>query len=129
MRVNLISSKDTGEIRPIYVWSDNKNIMWGSETDNIIKKLFESFSDNYQKDEQIIRVSDFVFESVELMDYKLHTINLKRGGSYIKSPEWLVSKTATINLKNKKYDKCFQYATVLSLNYIEIKRKELEFIS
>ena len=37
MRVNFISSKDTGEIPTIYIWSDNKNIMWNNETDNIIK--------------------------------------------------------------------------------------------
>ena len=54
------------------------------------------------------------------MDYKLHKVSLKRGGSYIKSPEWLVNKKATINLKNKKGDKCFQYTTIN-----EIKRKEL----
>ena len=49
MRVNVISSKDTGETCTINVWSDNENIMWGNETDNIIKELFESFLDNYQK--------------------------------------------------------------------------------
>ena len=27
--VNFISFKDTGEIRTIYVWSDNTEIMWG----------------------------------------------------------------------------------------------------
>ena len=37
MRVNFICSRDTGETRTIYVMSDNENIMWGSETDNIIK--------------------------------------------------------------------------------------------
>ena len=26
--VNFISSKDTGETRTIYVWSDNEEIMW-----------------------------------------------------------------------------------------------------
>ena len=29
--------------------------------------------------------SDFKFESVELMDYKFHKTNLKRGRSYIKT--------------------------------------------
>ena len=48
---------------------------------------------------QIIRGSNFVFESVELMDYKLHKTSLKRGGSYIKSLKWLVNKRATINPK------------------------------
>ena len=37
MRVNFISSKDTGETRTFYVLSDNEKIMWGNETDNIIK--------------------------------------------------------------------------------------------
>ena len=55
LRVSFISSKDAEGTRAIYVWSDNENIMWGNETDNIIKKLFESFLDNYQKEEQIIR--------------------------------------------------------------------------
>ena len=43
MRVIFISSKDTGETRTIYVWSDNVKIMWGINTNNIIKELFESF--------------------------------------------------------------------------------------
>ena len=60
--------------------------MLGNETDNIIKELFESILDNYQKEEQIMRGgSDFIFESAELLDYKLHKTSLKRGGSYIES--------------------------------------------
>ena len=103
MRVNFISSKDTEETHTIYVWSDNESIMLGNETDNIIKELFESILDNYQKEEQIMREgSDFIFESAELLDYKLHKTSLKRGGSYIESHEWLKNKEATISPKNKK---------------------------
>ena len=29
-----------------------------------------------------------IFESVELIGYKFHKMRLRRGGSYIKSPEW-----------------------------------------
>ena len=72
--------------------------------------------------------SDFIFESVELIDYKLHKISLKREKSYIQSREWLKNKGATINPKNKKDDKCFQYALTLALNYNEVKKKELEKI-
>ena len=43
MRVSFISPKDTRETRTIYVWSDNVKIMWGNDTDKIIKELFESF--------------------------------------------------------------------------------------
>ena len=32
-----ISCKDNGETRTIYVWSNNKNIMWGRDTDDIIR--------------------------------------------------------------------------------------------
>ena len=42
MRLNFISSRDTGETRTIHM-SDNENIIQGSETDNIIKNLSESF--------------------------------------------------------------------------------------
>ena len=35
--VNFISSKDTGKSRTIYVWSDNVSIVWGSDTDDIIR--------------------------------------------------------------------------------------------
>ena len=42
MHINFISSKDIGENRTTYVWSDNENIMWSNETSDIIKELFKS---------------------------------------------------------------------------------------
>ena len=82
MHVNFVSSKDTGEIRTIYVWSDNEEIRQGNETDDIIKELFKYFLNNYQKEELILRNgSDFVFESVDLLTYTFHKISLKRGKS------------------------------------------------
>ena len=128
MRVNFISSKDTGETRTIYVWSDNVSIMQGNDTDDIIRELFRSFLHNYQEELKIIKGSDFVFESVELMDYKLHRVRLRRGGSYIKSPEWLLHKGATINPKNKNDDECLRWSTISALNYNEIMKKEFENI-
>ena len=86
MRVNFISSKDIGETQ-IYVWSNNESIIWGSDTDDIIRELFRSFLHNYQEELKIISDSEFNFESFELMDHKLHRVRLSRGGSYIKSPE------------------------------------------
>ena len=52
--------------------------------------------------------SDYVFENVDLLYYSLHKTRLRRGGSYIKSSEWLTNKRATINPKNDKDDNCFQ---------------------
>ena len=107
MDVNFISSEDTGKTRTIVVWSNNMKIMWGSDTDDIIRELFEIFLRNYQDELKIISGSEFNFESVELMDYKLHRIHLKRGRLYLKSPEWLLHKRATTNPKNENDEKCF----------------------
>ena len=62
------------------------------------------------------------------MDYKLHRICLRRGGSYIKSPEWLLHKGATINRKNENDDECLRWSTISTLNYNEITKKECENI-
>ena len=124
MRVNFISSKDTRETRTIYVWSDNVSIMRGSDLNDIIKKAFRSFLRNYQEELKIIKGSDFVFESVEMMDYKLHRVRLGRGGSYVKSPEWLANKS-TINPKSKNGDECLWWSTISALNYNEIIKKRV----
>ena len=40
MHVNFLSSNDTGDIRTIFVWSDDEEIRLGNETDGIIKMTF-----------------------------------------------------------------------------------------
>ena len=101
------------------MWSDNEEIRSGNETNDIIKILFKSFLTNYQNEEKILRNrSNFVFESVDLLSYNIHKRNLKRGKPYIKSPEWILNKRATINKKNK--DKCFQHSITVALIYQNI---------
>ena len=43
MQIKFISSNDTGEICTIYVWSHNEEIRSGNETDEIVKRLINSF--------------------------------------------------------------------------------------
>ena len=62
------------------------------------------------------------------MDYKLHRVRFRRGGSYIKSPEQLANKRATINPKNENDDECLRWSTISALNYNEIMKKEFENI-
>ena len=102
--------------------------MCGSDTDDIIREIFRSFLHNYQEELKIIIGSKFNFESVELIDYKFHRVRLRRGGSYIKSPEWLLHKGATKNPKNKNDDECLRWSTISVLNYNEITKKEFENI-
>ena len=55
MHVNFVSSNDTGEVRTVFVRTDNKEIRLGNETDDVIKGLINSFLNNYQKEELILR--------------------------------------------------------------------------
>ena len=128
MHVNFVSSNDTGEIRTIFVWSDNEETRSENKTDDITKRLLNAFLTNYENEEIILRNgSGFVFESVDLLSYHVHKTSLKRGKSYIKSPAWLINKRATINLKNKD-NKCFQYSITVALNHQNIEN-HLERIS
>ena len=81
--------------------------MQGIDTNYIINEIFGSLLHDYQEKLKTIKGSDFVFESVDRLDYKLHRVRLKRGGSYIKPPKQLENKKATINPKNENDDECF----------------------
>ena len=121
MHINFVSSNATGEIRTVFVQSDNEEIRLGNETDDIVKRIINSFLNNYQTEELILRNgSNFVFESVGLLSYHIHKTSLKRGNSYIKSPEWVASKKAIINPKNVD-NRCFEYSIVVALRHNEIK--------
>ena len=62
--------------------------MIGSETDEIIEELFESFSQKYQEGlEESMRGSEFVYDSVDVLFYNLNKVSLRRSGSYIGSPK------------------------------------------
>ena len=128
MHVNFICSRDTGETHIYYVWSDTVSIIQGEDANVIIREIFRSFLHNYQQELKMIKGSDFVFKSVDLLDCKLHRLLLRRGGSYIKSPEWLLHKGATINPKNENDDECLWWSTISALNYNEITKKEFENI-
>ena len=49
MVINFISSKDSDETQTMHTKSNNVEIMIGSETDEVIETLFESFLQKYQE--------------------------------------------------------------------------------
>ena len=55
-------------------------------------------------------------------------IDIKRAETYVKSPNWVANKGTTINKKNEKDNKCFQYSITSGLNYNKIKKKYLKII-
>ena len=104
------------ESRIMYTRSDNVEIMFGDDNDDIIEQFFESLLQKYE--ENILnkmRGSDFEFDGVNFLYYDFNKTSINRGGSYIDSPKWLKDKKSTINPENND-DKCFQYAVTLALN-------------
>ena len=68
--------------------SDNKEFMNGSDTDEIIKGLFESFLQKYEENAQEkMKGSEFEFDGVNFLYYDFNKISLNRGGSCIDSPQ------------------------------------------
>ena len=101
--------------------SNNIKLTSYNDANEVVNKLFESFLLRDQDNlEASMRGSDFVFDSVQLMYFKCHKVNFKRGGWYIDLPDWIKNKKATKNQKNQD-NKCFQYAATVALNYDEIK--------
>ena len=100
----------------------------GSDTENVIDTLFDTLLQNFQRIQETSneRGSEFIPDSVELLEYELHKINIIRAESYIVSPDWIANKKATINPKNEKYNKCFQWSIIAGLNYNIFKEKELK---
>ena len=122
-KISLISLKPGSDVtRIMQTRSDNEEFMNGSDTDEIIKGLFESFLQKYEENlQEKIKGSDFEFDGVNFLHYDFSKISINRGGSYIDSPKWLKDKKSTINPINNDY-KCFQYAVTLALNLDKIRK-------
>ena len=123
IEVNFISLKPgSNETRIMYKKSDNIEIMFGDDNDDIIEQLFESLLQKFEENLQNkMRGSEFEFDDVNFLYYNFNKTSINRGGSYIDSPKWLKDKKSTINPKNND-DKCFQYAVTLALNLDKIKK-------
>ena len=115
--INFISLKPgSDETRVMYTRSFNEEIMKGSNTDEIIELLFESFLKIYELNlQEKMKGSDFAFDGINFFYYDFNKTSINRGGSYIDSLQWLKNKKSAINPKNND-DKCFQYAVTLALN-------------
>ena len=68
--------------------SDNIVIISGSDTNDVINKLFDLLVKRYQEGlETKMKGSSYTFERVDLLENHFHKISLNRGSSYINSPE------------------------------------------
>ena len=102
----------------------------GSDTEDVNNTLFNTLLQRFQHAQETSndKGSELITESVELLYYHFQRIDIRRAESYIMSPDWIASKKATINPKNEKDNKCFQWSIISGLNYNKIKEKELKKI-
>ena len=100
---NCISVRNFEDTRTVYSKSDPVEISMGSDTNDVIVRLFDKTLERFQQAiKTSIKGSEFTHESVGLLYYYFQKLNIRRAESHIKSPDWLVNKGATINRKNKK---------------------------
>ena len=79
--INFISSKHSDEERVMHASSDNLKFTTYSHANDVIEKPFKSLFLEYRDNlETSMKGSDFTFDSVQLMYYKCHKVNFKRGG-------------------------------------------------
>ena len=116
------SEDDNDEEHVTHSKGDNIEIMISDEADEVTEKTFDSLTNRYQSNLELMRGSNFVLDYVQLLYYKCHKINRNRGGSYIDFPDWIKNKKGVINPINKKDNKCFQYTVTVALNYEEIEK-------
>ena len=76
MAINFISFKDSDEIRTLHTESNNVEIMMGSETDEMIDDLFESFLQKYKEGlEESMSGSEFAYGSIDALYCNLNKVS------------------------------------------------------
>ena len=79
--INFIFFKDVDDELVMHSKSDNIEFMPYHNANEVVNELFRSLLSRYQIGfETSMRGSDFIFDSVQLLYYKCHKINFKRGG-------------------------------------------------
>ena len=93
IKEDCISTKSFEETRTIYTKSEPLEIFMGSNTEDVIDKLFNTLLQRFQRAQETSneRGSEFIPDSVELLYYHFQRIDIRRAESYIMSPDWILS--------------------------------------
>ena len=109
MQNSCVSTKSFEEFHTIHSKSELIEIFMGSNTEDVIDKLFSAVLQRFQRAQETSndKGSQFIPDSIELLYYHFQRIYIRRAESYIVSPDWIASKKATINPKMKKIINAF----------------------
>ena len=106
--------------------SSNIKFLYYNDVNKVADELIESLRSIYLGNlERSMRGHDFNLDSVQLLRYKRHKTNLKRGGSYIfiyKPYFYMVHRFSRLDRKEKKNQNVRKIQMINALNYEKIKR-------
>ena len=93
MYIKCISTKSFNETRTMHPTSQQVEFYMCSDTENVIDTVFNTLLQNFQLIQETSneRGSEFIPDSVELLEYELHKIDIIRAESYIVSPNWIAN--------------------------------------
>ena len=118
--INLIHLTKSDRIT-FYVISKNVECFPSDKSEHILNQLTDSLLEYFNEKLMICRSdSSYIFERIEGFSIHFHKIDLKRGSSFIPTPDWIKTEKATINPKNKNDNYCFAYATAIAIYHNEI---------
>ena len=80
---------------------------YGSDVDKVINDLYVSQLKSYENKSNQLRGSNFIFSNVDLTYLQVVKLKLKRVGTYVETPEWIINKNAIINPCNLNDIYCF----------------------
>ena len=86
--INYISWKDAEENHVMHLTNSNRRFMSHNNANEVVDKRNESLFSRYQGNlEKSMERTGFIYDSVQLIYYKCHKVDFRRGGSYINSSE------------------------------------------
>ena len=93
MYIKCISIKSINETRTMHPKSKQVEVYMGSNTENVIDKLVNTLLQNFQRMQETSnkRGSEFLPDSVELLEYELHKVDISRAELYIITPDWIAN--------------------------------------
>ena len=104
MYIKCISAKIFNETHTMHSKSKQVEVYMGSDTENVIDTHFNTLLQNFQRIQETSseRGSEFIPDSVEVLEYEFHKMDIIRAESYIITPDWVAIKKGKINTKNEK---------------------------
>ena len=111
--------RSDGDIIMKFPKSNPITVLHCSNIREIINEAYNTLKQSFEKISNALNDSDYLFHGIVSLVVDIHEVELIRGGSYIKLPEWIENKHAVLNPKTDD-DECFKWAVIQALHHEEI---------